>query len=655
MGFLDGFLGGVVQQRNTIAQQNREDSQASQAREDAILQHLLTSDDPEIKAHAVAGMLESANPKRKKGGFAGWLGQNEANPQMDKIRDLVAQDQQFGHHVPSDVAAQAGQHTAAGNPSMGVAITTAAAAGSSAGDPKTGSPAVVPGAADKPPTLITRAAPAAGGPSGSLEQPGGKSLTEVGSAPPPPTETAPSPDQPAPPVRPEMFSAASPSAVLGQASPPAVGASPAPAAAPEATPGAPPPTPAAAGASPSAVLGQKAPPPIGAGPLSPRGDVFRTPETQARKTKVATSQGDVEGEMAGLVSAGFSEQEARQVIKDKMSRGTRAGALSGLKSTSGEVTDPDTGKVTQVFGAFDPATGSYHGTDPDSDYYGIAIPGFRPKTAGGAAQHAGTAVNDAHQRLYGKPFNQGDQASQQAAQLEVEKGVGRVSTARAGAANDAKLDAPIGVTNALRYPGVPANTTLRQLMDRVPLSQQDQDKVHAIGTLEGSFKTIEGLLPKVFPDVGSGIVGRVTTAISLFSQSAGRQPDITALNSAIASTMAGIVRANGVSQRLNQKELDLAQEQMVNTTTLHGDTLESAQVKMEILRDLISRVKENAPTGLPGGGAIGAPPPVGAAPAPGTGTPPPAAAAPASGKVASKLDAPVPGWFVDAHGNLVQK
>jgi hypothetical protein len=418
MGFLDGFLGGVVQQRNTIEQQSREDAQQSQAREDAILQHLLTSDDPEIKAHAVAGILESTKPKKRKGGFSGWLGEMKNNPQMDNIRALIAQDQAVGHHVPTEVAKQAGVHMASGDPHTAVATVTAAAAGSPAGSPHTGSAGdAISAGADKPPVnLITRAAPAAAGAapspggSGSLAQTGEKSLTEVGAPPPAATEPTPSPDQPAPPVRPEMFSGASPAAVLGQAAPagpaPAAAVAPAtvrpttlpsdapdaagpgpqasPLAAADVGPGSPPPaTPGPTGAvTPATVLGKATPPPVGAGPLSPRGDVFRTPETQIRKSKTAQAQGDVEGQMAGLVSAGFTEPEARSIIKERMGRGTRAGAASGYQSTAGQTVDPDTGEVTKTFGAFDRTKGQYIGTDPDSPFYGIPIPGFQPRATG---------------------------------------------------------------------------------------------------------------------------------------------------------------------------------------------------------------------------------------------------------------------------------
>jgi hypothetical protein len=628
MAFLDGFLNGVVSQRQRLEDQNREDAQHAQTREDAVLQHMATSDDPEIKALGVAGILHSTDPKKKKGGFAGWLGEMQSNPYMDKARALVAHDQAAGHLIPTEVAHAAGQHATAGDPAMAAATlvqgaqpgepppsdlpdtgvaappSTSAPAGSPAG------PAEAPGAAPAPavPSVVAAPEPATG--AGSAAMTGGKSLTEVGSAPPSPTAAA----APQPPPQ-----TAVPAALLGQPKPPAdqaaspmapptsgmVGSTP-PAAAPPPQPG----------VAPTAILGQAQPaaPPVGAGPGSPRGDVFRSPETQARKTKIASAQGDVEGLTAGLQAAGFSPEEIKAQLKLHYGRGTMGAGATGYQSVPGEMPDPDdaTGKkMIQVNGAFDRARGTYIGTDPDSPYYGIPIPGFVSRQTG--------AQRQTPEQIYAN------------------------AVARGHGANDAKLDAPIGVTAAERY-GVPANTTLRQLTDKIPLSQADQDKIHGISTLDGSLNTIESLLPKVFPDVGAGFGARIKTALSLFAQSAGRQVDITALNAAIASTMAGIVRANGVTQRLNQKELDLAQQQMVDTSVLHGDTLDSAQEKMAILRDLISRV-QSGPISLtvPGAPApVGAPPPspsatVGAAAAP----PAPAAAPPASAAASGKT-APAP-------------
>jgi len=660
MPFLGGFLSGVVSQRQRYEDQAREDAQSSQAREDAVLQHLATSDDPEVKALGVAGILQSTSPKKRKSGFQGWLGELQDNPAMAKVRALVAHDQAVGHLVPDHVAHAAGQHMASGDPATGVQTIltgTPAAAAPSAAAP--GTPAGSPHAYGQPPTPPAPPSAIAAPPeaAGSAAQPA-DSLTEIGSAPPRPTVPNPSageagasaglgPVAAGGQVLPSGATAF-PAAMLGRPQPPIPGAAAAPASPTGPTPGtpqpaaspiggAPPAVGRAQGPAPSAVMGQPARPPITT-PAVPR-EVFRSPETQARLSKVAATQGDVEGLVAGLKAAGLSDEEIRQEVKLRYGRGA-AGYAN--QSIAGEAPG-ENGKFQPTFGVFNRATGQYH--DPES---GQPIAGFRPKA--GAPARYGTALEAATQRLFGVSYGQATQEQQKAAEAEVEAAAGRTTKARGTATTEVKLDAPIGVANALRY-GVPATTTLRQLQDKIPLSQADQDKVHGISTLEGTLNEVEALVPKVFPKVEPGLKGRLQTALSLFSQSVGRSEDLTKLHAAIASTMAGIVRANGVTQRLNQKELDLAQQQMIDTSALHGDTLVSAQAKLEILRDLLSRVEigpvgqEARPQTQPG-----PPPAPGATPVTPARVPP----RPQASGAGKGPNAPVAGLHIDmATGQLV--
>lgn len=619
MGFLDGFLGGVVTQHQRLEDQAREDAQQSGAREQAVLSHLMTSDDPEIKSLAVSGMLNSTQPKKRKGGFAGWLGEMQNNPDMDRIRALVAHDQAVGHMIPPEAAHASGQMARMGDVASASALPmqaarTQAAPGTAAGAPET--PGVVPDLGPVDSGQLPKTPEA--GPAGPSAAMSGNSPTEIGSAPPSPVQGGPGAAGPGAPASTAAATpgGASPLALLGLPEAAAAQAKMAPPTSTP-TPGAPPVSATKPGVTPAAAMGQPEQP-IGAGPLSPRGDVFRSPETQARKTKVAQSQGDVEGITAGLKSAGFSDEEIKQELKLHYGRGTGAGMSP--QAVKGEAPNAE-GAFSPSYGVFNKVTKQFE--DPE----GKPIPGFRPQATGGA-QHFGVAIEAATQRLFNKSYGMATPEERAAAQKEVENAAGRTTAARSAATNEAKLDAPIGAANALKY-GVPANTTVRQLSERIPLSQQDQDKIRGISTLEGTVGNIEQLIPRVFPDNGPGIAGRIKTAFSLFSQSAGRQEDITQLNSEIASAMAGIVRLNGITQRLNVKELDLAQQQMINTSALHGDTLDSAQAKMEILKNLMERVKGTAgPVSQPAPGttgAIGAPPPSAAAaqaaPAPGAAAP----------------------------------
>ncbi len=49
---------------------------------------MLASPDPEIQALAVTGMLESAQPKKKKGGFSGFVGEYEKNPIYQRVLEM---------------------------------------------------------------------------------------------------------------------------------------------------------------------------------------------------------------------------------------------------------------------------------------------------------------------------------------------------------------------------------------------------------------------------------------------------------------------------------------------------------------------------------------------------------------------------------------
>jgi hypothetical protein len=82
MGVWEGLLGGFEGRRREVDTINRQAAEASAARESKLFETLLSSPDPEIQALAVTGMLESAQPKKRKGGFSGFIGEYEGNPVM---------------------------------------------------------------------------------------------------------------------------------------------------------------------------------------------------------------------------------------------------------------------------------------------------------------------------------------------------------------------------------------------------------------------------------------------------------------------------------------------------------------------------------------------------------------------------------------------
>lgn len=639
MGFLDGFLGGVVTQRRQEEQQNREDAQNAQVREDAVLQHLSTSDDPEIRALAVAGILDSTHPKRKQGGFGGWLGKVQSNPHMDRIRQLVAHDQELGKNNPE-----------------GQALTTA------------------------PPTA---------GPAGpSLAQPGGKSLTEVGSAPPSPTASVPGQD-PTPEVAPPEAAASNPiAAVLGRAAPAAtavplppaplnptapldrpvpdtapagptgvpqtgasakIAATPGPQVGPATSPetaGAPPPT-GPAGAPPLAVLGQ-ATPPVGAGPLSPRGDVFRSPETQIRLSKKASAQGDVEGEVAGLVASGFSEPEARALIKAKMERAARGG-YAAARPVQGTMTDPATGKTSTVFAIWDP--GSRQFLHPDTQEL---MPGFQPKPTGaGANPFFGQDREAIARRIYGRPFNQltpeeaADVDQKRTEQLQSD------ANARGTGAGQAAFNKPIGVSEAQRTNTQVGASSAQYSGQPIP-SNAEQDQRRGIEGVRGQLEHVKTLVAAALPKQGElGAVAPGAT-LAVRRRSPQYRVQVAQLESALDNVVNVLARTVG-QQRGAQTEQDATRA--YNTVVamkarlldpLAGDTVESAQARIAETLQYLDVVLKGLPAApVPGAGAgasagVGGPPP---APEAAPGAPAAAAASPAA---QATVAAPPPAPFTPA-------
>jgi hypothetical protein len=612
MGFLDGFLGGVVEQRNKIAAQNRQDAEQSQAREDAVLQHLLTSDRPEFREIAAAGILDSTNPKRKQGGFGGWLGKVQANPQMDRLRALIAQDAALG---------KAGVPNAAG-----------------------------------PPTEAITATPTAGPAGPSLAQTSAKSLTEVGSAPPSPTapvegqdptpETA-APSRPLAGVLQATASTVDPAkaAALATTAPPVaagvpqtgvsaeitsaggdVGPQVGPATAPVPAVGAPPPGapgPTPAGAPPLAVLGQPTPPVGKPAAAAPKGDIFRSPETQVRLSKKAAAQGDVEGEIAGLVSSGFSEPEARALIKAKMERTARGGVgASGFQSVAGEVIDPETGKKVTAFGAFDKAKGAYVGTDPDSPFYGIPIPGFTPRaTVGSQPRSYGQDREAIAKSKYGLQFKDLNQEQATDVIAEEKKVLEGKATARGTGAATAKFDAPITVQTA-QQTNTTVGATSRQYAGQEIASEAEQGQRRGVEQVKTQLDHVKGLIAAALPKQGelAGLAPGATLAIR--RRSPQYREHVARLESALDNIVNVLARTVG-QQRGAQTEQDASRA--YNTVValkgrlldpLAGDTQESAAARINETLQYLDVVLSKLPaTPVPGAGA---------GVAPGAGEPPPA-------------------------------
>lgn len=87
--YLSGLLAGFQGRKSEVEQQHLQEGVAAGERENKVFSTLLGSDDPEVQHLALAGLLDSANPRKRKSGLAGWIGQTQASPYLAQIQHLI--------------------------------------------------------------------------------------------------------------------------------------------------------------------------------------------------------------------------------------------------------------------------------------------------------------------------------------------------------------------------------------------------------------------------------------------------------------------------------------------------------------------------------------------------------------------------------------
>lgn len=88
MGVYEGLLGGFMGRKYDVEAQNIAESRLASQREQQVFQSLLASDNPDVRDLAVAGLLDSARPRRKAGGLRGWIGETSSSPYLEQIQAL---------------------------------------------------------------------------------------------------------------------------------------------------------------------------------------------------------------------------------------------------------------------------------------------------------------------------------------------------------------------------------------------------------------------------------------------------------------------------------------------------------------------------------------------------------------------------------------
>lgn len=87
------FFAGLAQGINQGLTQSRQEEAAraehERTRENAILMHLSTSDDPDIASMALAGLTDQAAGRKPTKGLRGWMGEMQGNPALPSLRQLM--------------------------------------------------------------------------------------------------------------------------------------------------------------------------------------------------------------------------------------------------------------------------------------------------------------------------------------------------------------------------------------------------------------------------------------------------------------------------------------------------------------------------------------------------------------------------------------
>jgi hypothetical protein len=523
---MEGLVSGFMDQRNQeVARQFALDQQARQ-REGAVYEALINSPDPEIRAHAIIGLLDSARPAQRKGGIAGWLGEMQQNPALGRIRALI------------------GQPVATQEPTFGLPSSQTS------------------GMIGLPP-----------GQASSMAQPS-ESPTEAGAGP----MTAPSPT-PSPQITPQLQTRQAPAPVTGSKT-----------------------------------------------VMKPR-PVFESPEEATLRKYQAEEQGHLMGVHAGLVSVGIPPDQAMEATRKYAERRIGGGAAAApYSSIQGETTDAQ-GNATPAWGVFDKTAGHYK-----HPVTGAPMLTFRPRTS------TGSKSLGADFEIAAKEAGFASGALVPPEQIQtVELRANAITQARAqsrgmgsGAAQiQTDLNKPIGPTAGALY-NVPPTTTLGQLAGQSGITEAEKTKLSSLAAADKSIQEITDLIPQVFPAVEPGIVGRLQSQLALGMQHLGASEDLAQLDAAINLAVVNIARLAGETGRVPIGLITQAKAALAQTTPslFGGDTRQTAQAKLKIVRDLLDQVRSTAPTSTPT-----------ARP----GTPPPGAATAAP-------SAPQP-YYQDAQGN----
>jgi hypothetical protein len=334
--------------------------------------------------------------------------------------------------------------------------------------------------------------------------------------------------------------------------------------------------------------------------------IFRSPEEQTLLTHKASAQGNVEGEVAGLVASGMSDQEARTLIKQKYERLARGGVgAAPFRAVAGTMPDG-----TNVSAVFDQARGHYiHPVTGD------VLEGFVARQTGASAPRFGQDREAIAEAEFGKSYGQLDQAQQQVVMAKQQTFLKESAGSRVSGAGEAKMEVPADLRTA-QLTGVPVGSTAAQVEGQRVGTIAQQTRRNVAGTIKtqlGEIKALFGPLPR------SGSLGSVAPGWAIAASRAQDKNRVAwgELDSAINNIRASLTRtiaANVGTETEKDAERALSTIADIEASFLNplkGDTQESATARI----DQTVKYLDEVIASLPGAPVIGAPPP--APPAPG--------------------------------------
>lgn len=359
-------------------------------------------------------------------------------------------------------------------------------------------------------------------------------------------------------------------------------------------------------------------------------EVFRSPEAQQLLTKRASAQGDVEGEVAGLIASGFSEQEARDLVKQEYLR--RSAAAAGQSYAEGNIL-PDTSSPTGYSQVL------YLRADPRVQQ---RIPAQPPTFV---TQSRGADREAVATRLFGKRY--GELQPEEATQVdaEVQKYIQTSAQSRETGTALGKFNAPIDVQTA-QATQLPVGTTSAQVAGQAVPTAQQQDRIRLASTIRQqleSIKTKLGVLPRNGDLIGGMLPGAVYSARRIDPRYRTQIADLESTVNNIRASLTRTIQANVGTETEKDAQRALTTLVDLDASLLNptkGDTQESATVRLQDTITYLDSVLQTLPA-QPVPQPVGTPPPS-TTPPPRTGaagTPPPRSAAPPPSATSFKKDA----------------